>query len=127
MSGTDLSPDVQVYYQANPEKATVTYEDTTTGAVLTTDPVTGDYQTVSNYRTADRIAQYLNMGYELVSDDYPTSGAVFDKDGSTQAYTVKLQHKLLPLTPENPGTPASRSTPIIQTDPHIQRVRLCKT
>ncbi|WP_262335854.1 mucin-binding protein [Lactiplantibacillus plantarum] len=104
VSGTDLSPDVQVYYQANPEKATVTYEDTTTGAVLTTDPITGDYQTVSNYRTADRIAQYLNMGYELVSDDYPTSGAVFDKDGSTQAYTVKLQHKLLPLTPENPGT-----------------------
>ncbi|MGA3470212.1 KxYKxGKxW signal peptide domain-containing protein [Lactiplantibacillus plantarum] len=111
VSGTDLSPDVQVYYQANPEKATVTYEDTTTGAVLTTDPVTGDYQTVSNYRTADRIAQYLNMGYELVSDDYPTSGAVFDKDGSTQAYTVKLQHKLLPLTPENPGTPGQPIDP----------------
>ncbi|WP_338730507.1 mucin-binding protein [Lactiplantibacillus plantarum] len=111
VSGTDLSPDVQVYYQANPEKATVTYEDTTTGAVLTTDPVTGDYQTVSNYRTADRIAQYLNMGYELVSDDYPTSGAVFDKDGSTQAYTVKLQHKLLPLTPENPGTPGEPIDP----------------
>ncbi|MCG0738969.1 mucin-binding protein [Lactiplantibacillus plantarum] len=90
---------------------TVTYEDTTTGAVLTTDPVTGDYQTVSNYRTADRIAQYLNMGYELVSDDYPTSGAVFDKDGSTQAYTVKLQHKLLPLTPENPGTPGEPIDP----------------
>ncbi|WP_046039131.1 mucin-binding protein [Lactiplantibacillus plantarum] len=111
VSGTDLSPDVQVYYQANPEKATVTYEDTTTGAVLTTDPITGDYQTVSNYRTADRIAQYLNMGYELVSDDYPTSGAVFDKDGSTQAYTVKLQHKLLPLTPENPGTPGEPIDP----------------
>ncbi|ASD32578.1 KxYKxGKxW signal peptide domain-containing protein [Lactiplantibacillus plantarum] len=111
VNGTDLSPDVQVYYQANPEKATVTYEDTTTGAVLTTDPITGDYQTVSNYRTADRIAQYLNMGYELVSDDYPTSGAVFDKDGSTQAYTVKLQHKLLPLTPENPGTPGEPIDP----------------
>ncbi|WP_413813419.1 mucin-binding protein, partial [Lactiplantibacillus plantarum] len=111
VSGTDLSPDVQVYYQANPEKATVTYEDTTTGAVLTTDPITGDYQTVSNYRTADRIAQYLNMGYELVSDGYPTSGAVFDKDGSTQAYTVKLQHKLLPLTPENPGTPGEPIDP----------------
>ncbi|MGQ2196134.1 mucin-binding protein [Lactiplantibacillus plantarum] len=111
VSGTDLSPDVQVYYQANLEKATVTYEDTTTGAVLTTDPITGDYQTVSNYRTADRIAQYLNMGYELVSDDYPTSGAVFDKDGSTQAYTVKLQHKLLPLTPENPGTPGEPIDP----------------
>ncbi len=111
VSGTDLSPDVQVYYQANPEKATVTYEDTTTGAVLTTNPITGDYQTVSNYRTADRIAQYLNMGYELVSDDYPTSGAVFDKDGSTQAYTVKLQHKLLPLTLENPGTPGEPIDP----------------
>ncbi|MGJ3830288.1 mucin-binding protein [Lactiplantibacillus plantarum] len=111
VSGTDLSPDVQVYYQANPEKATVTYEDMTTGAVLTTDPITGDHQTVSNYRTADRIAQYLNMGYELVSDDYPTSGAVFDKDGSTQAYTVKLQHKLLPLTPENPGTPGEPIDP----------------
>ncbi|WP_436685394.1 mucin-binding protein [Lactiplantibacillus plantarum] len=111
VSGTDLSPDVQVYYQANPEKATVTYEDMTTGAVLTTDPITGDYQTVSNYRTEDRIAQYLNMGYELVSDDYPTSGAVFDKDGSTQAYTVKLQHKLLPLTPENPGTPGEPIDP----------------
>ncbi|WP_432225540.1 mucin-binding protein [Lactiplantibacillus argentoratensis] len=111
VSGTDLSPDVQVYYQANPEKATVIYEDTTTGVVLATDPLTGDYQTVSNYRTADRIAQYLNMGYKVVSDGYPTAGAVFDKDGGTQAYTVKLQHKLLPLTPDNPGTPGEPIDP----------------
>ena len=111
VSGTDLSPDVQVYYQANPEKATVIYEDTTTGVVLATDPLTGDYQTVSNYQTADRIAQYLNMGYKVVSDGYPTAGAVFDKDGGTQAYTVKLQHKLLPLTPDNPGTPGEPIDP----------------
>uniref|UniRef100_UPI003988CD80 mucin-binding protein n=1 Tax=Levilactobacillus brevis TaxID=1580 RepID=UPI003988CD80 len=73
VSGTDLSPDVQVYYQANPEKATVTYEDTTTGVVLTTDWLTGDYQTVSNYRTAERIAQYIKAGYELDVDGYPAS------------------------------------------------------
>ncbi|WP_123830917.1 mucin-binding protein [Levilactobacillus brevis] len=105
VSGTDLSPDVQVYYQANPEKATVTYEDTTTGAVLTTDSLTGDYQTVSSYRTADRIAQYIKAGYELVSDDYPVAGAVFDKDGVTNAYIVKLQHKFVTVTPDNPRIP----------------------
>ncbi|MGJ3846709.1 mucin-binding protein [Levilactobacillus brevis] len=103
VSGTDLSPDVQVYYQANPEKATVTYEDTTTGVVLTTDWLTGDYQTVSNYRTAERIAQYIKAGYELDVDGYPAAGVVYDQDGIVQAYTVTLKHKFITVTPDNPG------------------------
>lgn len=67
--------------------------------------MTGDYQTTSSYRTAETIASYVKNGYQLVRDNYPTSGAVFDVDNFAKTYTVTLKHKLVTVTPGNPGTP----------------------
>ncbi|MCP6711210.1 hypothetical protein NL489_28080, partial [Klebsiella pneumoniae] len=76
----DADTNIVVTYQAKPENATVTYVDVTTGKTLAIKSLTGDYQTTSSYRTAETIASYVKNGYQLVRDNYPTSGAVFDVD-----------------------------------------------
>ena len=102
---------VIVTYNVNQEKATVAYIDTTNGKTLGVDLLTGDFNSQSNYQTTDRIAMYLNKGYELVNDDYPTSGVIFDEDGTVKAYTVTLKHKLVTVTPADPGTPGQPIDP----------------
>ena len=105
VTNTDSNTNVVVTYTANQEQATVTYIDETTGKTLSIQRLSGDYHTAADYRTAATIADYVNQGYELVSDDYPSSGQIFDQDGVTQAYTVKLIHQLITVTPDQPGTP----------------------
>ncbi len=81
-----------VTYALNAEKATVTYVDVTTDKTLATVSLTGDYQTSSDYRTANTIADYSNQGYVLVRDSYPVSGAIFNDDGVVHSYLVQLAH-----------------------------------
>ncbi|AQY72044.1 mucus-binding protein [Lactiplantibacillus plantarum] len=107
----DADTNIVVTYQAKPENATVTYVDVTTGKTLAIKSLTGDYQTTSSYRTAETIASYVKNGYQLVRDNYPTSGAVFDVDNFAKTYTVTLKHKLATVTPENPGTPGQPIDP----------------
>ncbi|MCT3266987.1 mucin-binding protein [Lactiplantibacillus plantarum] len=107
----DADTNIVVTYQAKPENATVTYVDVTTGKTLAIKSLTGDYQTTSSYRTAETIASYVKNGYQLVRDNYPTSGAVFDVDNFAKTYTVTLKHKLVTVTPENPGTPGQPIDP----------------
>ncbi|MGU9558323.1 mucus-binding protein [Lactobacillus pentosus] len=111
VTSKDSDTNVVVTYTANQEQATVTYIDETTGKTLSIQRLSGDYHTASAYRTAATIASYVNQGYELLSDDYPTSGQIFDQDGVTQAYTVKLGHQLITVTPDQPGTPGQPIDP----------------
>lgn len=46
-----------------------------------------------------------------MSDDFPTSGLIFNQDGVKQTYTVKLGHKLITVTPDEPGTPGQPIDP----------------
>ncbi|WP_214463965.1 mucin-binding protein [Levilactobacillus brevis] len=94
---TDQGGTVTYLYLAKNATATVTYIDTTTGSVLYTENLTGMLDTQSSYQTADTIANYVKKGYVLVSDDYPTSGTIFSKDGTN--YTVRLAHAT-DVTPE---------------------------
>ncbi len=94
---------IPVTYTVNTEYATVTYFDQTDNKVIKTETLQGAYGTTDAYRTADTIAAYENAGYDLVSDGYPTAGVVYDQDGIVQAYTVTLKHKLITVTPDNPG------------------------
>ncbi|MCT3569414.1 mucin-binding protein, partial [Levilactobacillus brevis] len=87
---TDQGGTVTYLYLAKNATATVTYIDTTTGSVLHTENLTGMLDTQSSYQTADTIANYVKKGYVLVSDDYPTSGAIFSEDSAN--YTVRLAH-----------------------------------
>ena len=103
VSWRDDDTTIPVTYTANTEHATVTYFDQTDNKVIKTEPLQGVYGTTDAYRTADTIAAYENAGYDLVSDGYPTAGVVYDQDGIVQAYTVTLKHKLITVTPDNPG------------------------
>ncbi|MCP0887455.1 MucBP domain-containing protein, partial [Ligilactobacillus sp. WILCCON 0076] len=82
-----------VVYTANTEKAKVTYIDDTTDKTLSTKNLSGDYGTTDSYRTTDTIKDYENQGYSLVSDDYPSTGVVYDEDGTVKSYEVHLTHK----------------------------------
>ncbi|WP_458523931.1 mucin-binding protein, partial [Lactiplantibacillus plantarum] len=81
-----------VTYVANKETAKVTYIDDTTGKTLSSQDLSGDYGTTDSYRTADSIKGYEDQGYELVSDNYPTTGVVYDQDGVVKSYEVHLTH-----------------------------------
>ncbi|MDV0430933.1 KxYKxGKxW signal peptide domain-containing protein, partial [Lactiplantibacillus sp. DA1] len=105
VTGTDLDTVVTVTYKANTEKAAVTYFDETTNKNIATDALQGAYGTTDAYTTADKIAAYENVGYELVSSTFPTAGVVYDADGTVKTYTVTLKHKFVTVTPDNPGTP----------------------
>ncbi|ETY73023.1 internalin [Lactiplantibacillus fabifermentans T30PCM01] len=97
--GTD-APSLNLTYSADPQvvnlyygveyRTQVVYVDDTTGQTLHTDELSGAAGTTSGYRTITTIKGYVDQGYELVSDDYPTAGVVF-VDG-LPVYTVHLQH-----------------------------------
>ncbi|HFI0283025.1 TPA: Rib/alpha-like domain-containing protein, partial [Streptococcus suis] len=101
---------VVVIYTPDVQKASVTYIDETTGATLEITNLTGETDAAIGYTTADRIAYYGSIGYEVVSDNYPTD-AVYDKDGNvTQEFQVVLKHIVTPVTPADPTNPKDGST-----------------
>ncbi|MBX9075174.1 YSIRK-type signal peptide-containing protein [Streptococcus anginosus] len=79
-----------VVYKANQERAQVRYIDDTTGATLEMKELTGDYNTTDSYRTADTISHYTSQGYELVSDNYPSTGVIYNE--TYQKFEVHLKH-----------------------------------
>ena len=81
-----------VTYVANKETAKVTYIDDTTGKTLSSQDLSGDYGTTDSYRTANSIKGYESQGYQLVSDNYPTNGVVYNQDGTVQSFEVHLTH-----------------------------------
>ena len=84
-----------VTYDPNPQKATVTYVDETTGKTITVKNLAGKSNGHSGYTTAEEIQALKNAGYVLVSDDTGGSEVVFDDDDSVdQAYVVKLAHRI---------------------------------
>jgi ubiquitin len=103
-----------IIYTANEEKAQVSYIDDTTGDVISADQLSGAYGTTDDYRTVDKITGYENQGYELVSDNYPTDGVVYDQAGGVKQYEVHFVHGVVPVNPEEPQEPG---TPINPEDP----------
>ena len=100
-----------VTYTPNAEKANVTYIDDTTGKTLSAKDLTGDYGSTDPYRTGDTIADYEKQGYQLVSDNYPTHGVVYNQDGTVQSFEVHLTHGTTPVGPNNPQTPGQPINP----------------
>ncbi|KHO12810.1 cell surface protein, partial [Latilactobacillus curvatus] len=100
-----------VTYVANKEAAKVTYIDDKTGKTLSPKDLTGDYGSTDPYRTGDTIADYEKQGYQLVSDNYPTNGVVYNQDGTVQSFEVHLTHGTTPVGPNNPQTPGTPINP----------------
>ena len=108
----DSKDNVQtIIYTSNQESAKVTYIDDTTGKTLSAKHLTGDYGSTDPYRTGDTIADYEKQGYQLVSDNYPTNGVVYNQDGTVQSFEVHLTHGTTPVGPNNPQTPGEPINP----------------
>lgn len=101
----------KVIYSPNAEKANVTYIDDKTGKTLSTKDLTGNYGSTDPYRTSETITGYESQGYQLVSDNYPTNGVVYNQDGTVQSFEVHLTHETTPVGPNNPQTPGEPINP----------------
>ncbi|MDD7120886.1 MAG: MucBP domain-containing protein [Limosilactobacillus reuteri] len=101
----------KVIYAPNAEKANVTYIDDTTGKTLSTKDLTGNYGSTDPYRTSETINGYESQGYQLVSDNYPTNGVVYNQDGTVQSFEVHLTHETTPVGPNNPEKPGEPINP----------------
>lgn len=90
-----------VTYAPNAESATVAYVDDTTGATLKTVTLHGKFDQPASYRPDQTITGYTQKGYALVSNDYPTDGAVFTTDGVVHHYVIHLRETTTTFTPNN--------------------------
>ena len=101
-----------VKYNADAQKASVTYIDDKTGKTLKVDNLNGVTNAKSGYTTKAAIDTYTGLGYTLVSDDTNGNEVVFDNDDANdQAFTVHLSHGTITVTPENPGKPGEPVNP----------------
>ncbi len=97
---------VDYQYTANELTRTVQYRDVTSDQVLASEPVTGTYKSVASYDPATTIAAYEAKGYQLMTNNYPANGALFEDPTPTATYEVELAHKTAVLTPATPSLPA---------------------
>ncbi|WP_443689855.1 mucin-binding protein [Pediococcus pentosaceus] len=71
------------------------YFDDTIGRKLSEQLLHGTYGSRDVYRTANTIQRYKQMGYELVSDNYPKNGANYSQDKLVRVYEIHLKHKII--------------------------------
>ncbi|KRM32971.1 LPXTG-motif cell wall anchor domain protein [Lactobacillus intestinalis DSM 6629] len=117
-TGSDYTVTVKYAKDAAPTPDTttgkVTYIDDTAQTTLKTDSLSGNVGANIDYTTQDKINNYINMGYKLVSNNFTDGKEVFNKDASKNDFEVHLVHDTVPVTPDNPGTP---DKPINPNDP----------
>ena len=88
-----------VIYNANNQKIFVHYIDDTDDQELHIEPLVGKSNTTDNYTTGDAIKNYLNLGYDLVSDDTQGKALKYDADDEhDQNYNVHLKHHISDVT-----------------------------
>lgn len=106
----DNDAEVTVTYSPNVQLGHINYIDDSTKKTLTRDDFSGRTNEHEDYTSIDRIQEFENKGYELVSNDYPDGGFNFDNnDRQDQVFNVHLKHGTVTVTTENPQTP---NTPI---------------
>ena len=93
---------VEIGYLPNDQKATITFIDDDAQKdkqVLQTQNLVGKSNTKSDYDTGAAIEEYLNQGYDLVSDDTQGNPITFDThDKVDQVFTVHLKHHISDVT-----------------------------
>ena len=107
---------VTVTYSNNQVSGTIKYIDKTTGVELDSDNLpSGKIGSTINYTTADKIKNYEDQGYELVSSDFTNGSQVYEKTGND--FVVYLKHKTQTITPNDPN-PVTPGEPINPNDPN---------
>ncbi|WP_048344849.1 YSIRK signal domain/LPXTG anchor domain surface protein [Limosilactobacillus mucosae] len=93
---------------------TIKYIDDTTGKELSGENLKkGTVGSKIDYQTADKIKDYENQGYELVSNDFTDGTQTYAKEDND--FIVHLKHATKTITPEDPATPGD---PINPNDPN---------
>ena len=101
---------VTVTYLPDVQLGHINYIDDSTNKTLTRDDFSGRTNEHEDYTPIDRIQEFENKGYELVSNDYPDGGFNFDdNDQQDQVFNVHLKHGIVTVTTKKPQTP---NTPI---------------
>ncbi|MEO5286264.1 mucin-binding protein [Limosilactobacillus allomucosae] len=95
---------------------TIKYIDDTTGKELSSENLEkGKVGSKINYSTKDKIKDYEDQGYELVSSDFTDGSQVYKKTGND--FVVHLKHKTQTITPNDPN-PVTPGQPINPNDPN---------
>ena len=93
---------VEIAYNANDQKATITFIDDDAQKdkqVLQTKNLVGKSNTKADYDTGADIENYLNKGFELVSDDTQGKPITFDAhDKVDQSFEVHFKHHISDVT-----------------------------
>ena len=93
---------VEIAYNANDQKATITFIDDDAQKdkqVLQTKNLVGKSNTKADYDTSADIENYLNKGFELVSDDTQGKPITFDAhDKVDQSFEVHFKHHISDVT-----------------------------
>ena len=93
---------VTVKFTANDQKAHVHYIDDTTGEKLADVHVTGKTDEPINHDSKAKVQDYLDKGYELVSDDFAKAGKPsYNAEDEDQHFEVHLKHALKDVTDQH--------------------------
>ena len=112
---TDPSQDTPINYVSDIQKAITKFvyldQDGKEKAVEGNTPIveegkSNDPLTKANEIRA-KITELENQGYELINNEYPTTGN-FDSDSTKdQEFTVTVKERVVPVTPDKPKTPGT--------------------
>ncbi|MBD5430262.1 YSIRK-type signal peptide-containing protein, partial [Lactobacillus sp.] len=105
-------PDAPTTPDKTPATGKVTYIDDTTNKTLKADDLNGNVGDKIDYTTQDKIQNYENEGYVLVSNDFNDGNETFQENGNN--FEVHLKHGTAPVGPNDPHDP---DTPVNPDDP----------
>ncbi|KRM37814.1 mlp [Lactobacillus hamsteri DSM 5661 = JCM 6256] len=103
--------DTQVVY-VKKASGKIVYIDDTDNKDLKTETFSGIVGNNIDNTTTDKIKNYENKGYELVSNNFQDGKEILT-DGKNY-FEIHLKHQFIPINPQNPGKPGQ---PINPNDP----------
>ena len=112
---TDPSQDIPINYVSDIQKATTKFvyldQDGKEKTVEGNTPIVEEGKSNNPLTKANeiraKITELENQGYELINNEYPTTGN-FDSDSTKdQEFTVTVKERVVPVTPDKPKTPGT--------------------
>ena len=110
---TNPGIDTPIVYVKDGQKAIVNFVDEKENTVAATIIETGKSgeSFTKGASVTETIAELVAKGYEVVSNDYPTSGKFDNDDKVDQVYTVKVKPVTKPIVTPEPGEPINPDNP----------------
>ena len=110
------------YVYTNQAAGSVSYiDDTENNKVLATDKLNGKIGENITYSTADRLKDYENLGYVVVSNNYDNATHVFDGDDTKNQFVIHLKHGTRPVNPDQPVGPQNPVDPTHPDNPNNRK------